>query len=40
MTSNKFERVQRLNMLKSIGFEDGALCGWTFDKDTLPCQTL
>lgn len=31
MTSNKFERVQRLNMLKSIGFEDGALYGWTFD---------
>ena len=40
MTSNKFERVQRLNMLKSIGFEDGALYGWTFDKDTLPCHTL
>ena len=31
MTSNEFERVQRLNMLKSIGFEDGALYGWTFD---------
>ena len=33
MTSNEFERVQRLNMLKSLCFEDGALYGWTFDKD-------
>lgn len=33
MTSNEFERVQRLNMLKSLCFEDDSLYGWTFDKD-------
>lgn len=33
MTSNEFERVQRLNMLKSLCFEDVSLYGWTFDKD-------
>lgn len=33
MTSNEFERGQRLNMLKSLCFEDGSLYGWTFDKD-------
>lgn len=33
MTSNRFERIQRLNMLKSLCFDDNALYGWTFDKD-------
>lgn len=33
MTSNEFERIQRLNMLKSLCFDDNALYGWTFDKD-------
>ena len=33
MTSNKFERIQRLNMLKSLCFDDNALYGWTFDED-------
>lgn len=33
MTSNEFERVQRLNMLKSLCFDDSALYDWTFDND-------
>ena len=33
MTSKEFERMQRLNMLKSLCFEDHALYSWTFDKD-------
>lgn len=33
MTSNEFERIQRLNMLKSLCFDDNALYGWTFDED-------
>lgn len=33
MTSNEFERVQRLNMLKSLCFDDSALYNWTFDND-------
>ena len=33
MTSKEFERMQRLNMLKSLCFEDHALYGWTFEKD-------
>ena len=33
MTTKEFERMQRLNMLKSLCFEDHALYSWTFDKD-------
>ena len=33
MTSKEFERMQRLNMLKSLCFEDHALYSWTFEKD-------
>ena len=33
MTPKEFERMQRLNMLKSLCFEDHALYSWTFDKD-------
>lgn len=33
MTSKEFERIQRLNMLKSLCFEDHALYSWTFEKD-------
>lgn len=33
MTPKEFERMQRLNMLKSLCFEDLALYSWTFDKD-------
>jgi DNA replication protein DnaC len=33
MTTKEFERIQRLNMLKSLCFEDHALYSWTFDKD-------
>ena len=33
MTSNEFERIQRLNMLKYLCFDDNALYGWTFDED-------
>ena len=33
MTPKEFERMQRLNMLKSLCFEDNALYSWTFDKD-------
>ena len=33
MTPKEFERMQRLNMLKSLCFEDHALYSWTFEKD-------
>ena len=33
MTPKEFERMQRLNMLKSLCFEDHALYSWAFDKD-------
>ena len=33
MTHKEFERMQRLNMLKSLCFEDHALYSWTFEKD-------
>ena len=33
MTPKEFERMQRLNMLKSHCFEDHALYSWTFEKD-------
>lgn len=33
MTTKEFERMQRLNMLKSLCFEDHALYSWTFEKD-------
>ena len=33
MTPKEFERMQRLNMMKSLCFEDHALYSWTFDKD-------
>ena len=33
MTTKEFERMQRLNILKSLCFEDHALYSWTFDKD-------
>lgn len=33
MTSKEFERIQRLNMLKSLCFEDHALYSWNFEKD-------
>ena len=33
MTPKEFKRMQRLNMLKSLCFEDHALYSWTFDKD-------
>ena len=33
MTPKEFERLQRLNILKSLCFEDHALYSWTFDKD-------
>ena len=33
MTSKEFERMQRLNMLKSLCFEDHVLYSWTFEKD-------
>ena len=33
MTHEEFDRMQRLNMLKSLCFEDHALYNWTFDKD-------
>lgn len=33
MTAKEFERMQRLNMLKSMCFNDRALYNWTFDKD-------
>ena len=33
MTTKEFERMQKLNMLKSLCFEDHALYSWTFDKD-------
>ena len=33
MTHKEFERIQHLNMLKSLCFEDHALYNWTFDKD-------
>ena len=33
MTPKELERLQRLNMLKSLCFEDHALYSWTFDKD-------
>jgi len=33
MTTKEFERMQRLNMLKSLCFEDHDLYSWTFDKD-------
>ena len=33
MTHKEFERMQHLNMLKSLCFEDHALYSWTFDKD-------
>jgi len=33
MTTKEFERIQRLNMLKSLCFEDHALYSWTFEKD-------
>lgn len=33
MTTKEFERMQRLNMLKSLCFEDHALYSWNFEKD-------
>ena len=33
MTSNEFEQLQRLNMLKLLCFDDSTLYNWTFDKD-------
>jgi len=33
MTHKEFERMQRLNMLKSMCFQDTALYGWTFEND-------
>ncbi len=33
MTHNEFERMQRLNMLKSMCFQDSALYCWTFEND-------
>ena len=33
MTPKEFERMQRLNLLKSLCFEDHALYSWAFDKD-------
>ena len=33
MTTKEFERMQKLNILKSLCFEDHALYSWTFDKD-------
>ena len=33
MTPKEFERMQRLNVLKSLCFEDHALYSWTFEKD-------
>lgn len=33
MTHKEFERMQRLNMLKSMCFQDSALYGWTFEND-------
>lgn len=33
MMNKEFERMQRLNMLKSMCFQDSALYGWTFEND-------
>lgn len=33
MTHEEFDRMQRLNMLKSLCFDDSSLYNWTFDKD-------
>lgn len=33
MMNNEFERMQRLNMLKSMCFQDSALYCWTFEND-------
>ena len=33
MKNEEFERMQRLNMLKSMCFQDSALYGWTFEND-------
>ena len=33
MTHKEFERIQRLNMLKSMCFQDSALYCWTFEND-------
>lgn len=33
MTHEEFDRMQRLNLLKSLCFDDSALYGWTFNKD-------
>ncbi len=33
MTHKEFERMQRLNMLKSMCFQDSALYCWTFEND-------
>ena len=33
MMNKEFERMQRLNMLKSMCFQDSALYCWTFEND-------
>lgn len=33
MTNSEFERIQRLNVLKSMCFQDSALYNWTFEND-------
>lgn len=33
MTNSEFERIQRLNVLKSMCFDDSGLYGWNFEND-------
>lgn len=33
MTNSEFERIQRLNVLKSMCFDDSGLYSWNFEND-------